>query len=99
MTPARAKSRVTGVSRVRRVFGTEGFDPLDYAQWTRYLVVRPLYVGSFGGVGTVIAMIVAAGSGAGLALTFGAATVGCVLGLVVGGWRWLRRERRDGRLR
>jgi hypothetical protein len=75
-----------------RVLGNEGWDPLDYAQWTRYLVVRPLIVALPAGVAASVAAI--AGTLAGLTFpeTLGVVAAAGLVGFAVGGWIWLRRE-------
>lgn len=75
-----------------RVIGNEGWDPLDYAQWTRYLVVRPLIVALPAGFAASVAAI--AGTLAGLTFpeTSGVMAAAGLVGFVVGGWIWLRRE-------
>jgi hypothetical protein len=75
-----------------RVIGNEGWDPLDYAQWTRYLVVRPLIVALPAGFAVSVAAI--AGTLAGLTFpeTLGVGAAAGLVGFAVGGWIWLRRE-------
>jgi hypothetical protein len=75
-----------------RIIGTEGWDFSDYAQWTRYLVVRPLVVGLPAGVGAGLGAIVAVSPGASLAWTYGVTALGGVVGFILGGWYWLRTE-------
>ena len=86
---AMPRSRLLG-----RVIGTEGWDLSDYAQWTRYLVVRPLVVGLPAGVGAALGAIVAVGAGTSLAWTYGVMALGGVMGFILGGWYWLRAELR-----
>ena len=73
-----------------RLFGNRGWDPQEYRDWTRYLVVRPLVLSLPTSFGIVFGIFLTLGDENWVA--FLAALVGGALGLVLGGWYWLRRE-------
>ena len=88
-----AASRSRGV--LGRAFGTAGFDPTDYSQWTRYLVVRPL-VTSLPLSGAVVAAIFATlAFETSLPMTVAVVVASVVVGFVSGEvlWSWLERRR------
>lgn len=72
-----------------RAFGTVGWDPLAYDQWTRYLVVRPLVVSLPVSIALILAIVLTAS----VAVVAAAALIG--LGVGVGLWN--RIENRRGR--
>ena len=78
----------------RWVFGTEGSEPLKYSQWTRYLVVHPVFVGGIAGLVGAVAAIAAASSGASFGETSAAGVAGMIVGALVAGWLWLRWEKK-----
>jgi hypothetical protein len=75
-------------------FGTAGWDPLDYAQWTRYLLVRPAVVSLPASLAAVAAAVMAAAYGASEAATAAVAVVAAVPGFALGALLWVRVERR-----
>jgi uncharacterized membrane protein len=87
-----------GASRSRgslgRVFGTTDYDPLDYAEWTRYLVIRPLIVSLPAGVALSVAIVLTSAYNASLTETVGIGTASGVIGFALGGVVWLWFEKR-----
>ena len=91
---AYAASRSPGV--LGRAFGTAGFDPTDYCQWTRYLVVRPLVTSLpmsgaiFAAIFTILAFETSP------PVTVAVVVASLVVGLVSAEvlWSWLERRRK-----
>ena len=89
-----AASRSPG--RLGRAFGTAGFDPTDYSQWTRYLVVRPL-VTSLPMSGAIFAAIFTIlGFETSPPVTVAVVVASLVVGFASGEvlWSWLERRRK-----
>jgi hypothetical protein len=80
-----------------RTFGTAGWDPTDYKQWTRYDIVRSLVIGPVGGVLAAVALGVALVLGAPVLVAYLVGLVAGFGGWLVGGWLWIRAE--DARTR
>lgn len=77
-----------------RVFGTTDYDPADYSQWTRYLVIRPLIASLPASIAFTIAIVVTAAYNVSPAATVGISAASGMGGLVLGGALWLRFENR-----
>jgi hypothetical protein len=73
-----------------RLFGNRGWDPAEYRNWTRYLVVRPLVLSLPTAFGIVLGIFLTLSDKGWVA--FLVPFVGGVLGVTLGGWYWLRQE-------
>ena len=91
---AYAASRSRGF--LGRVLGTTDYDPFDFAQWTRYLVIRPLIVSLPVSVALIIAIVLTAIYNASLPAIVGFSAASVVIGFVLGGalWLWFEKRRR-----
>ncbi len=87
-----AATRSTGL--FGRAFGTAGYDPLDYTQWTRHLVVAPLIQSIPVTFAVVLAVSFSTAYDASVALTIVVTAGSAFVGFIVGGWLWLRLEDR-----
>ncbi len=77
-----------------RAWGNEGWDPSDYAQWTRHLVVRPLVLSLCISVPLLVGLGVGYALGVRGALTIGLGVALALTGCVLGTYVWASRERR-----
>jgi hypothetical protein len=79
---------------IGRAWGTTGWDPLDYAQWTRQLVVRPLVLSLWISVPLIVGVTVGYALGFRDAVVIGIAVALSLAGCVLGAWVWASREKR-----
>ena len=91
---AYAASRSRGF--LGRAFGTAGYDPFDYAQWTRYLVIRPLVVSLPASVVIIVVLVLTAVYDVSPAATVAVIGASAVVGFALGGalWLWFEERRR-----
>jgi hypothetical protein len=82
-------------SLLGRLYGTHGWDPSDYGQWTRYLILRPLAQTIPLVLGLATGLVIGLAMSDGLWLGVVLAGVGAVVGEIAGAWYWLRSERRQ----
>jgi hypothetical protein len=75
-----------------RLFGTTGWDPTDYAQWTEYFVRRPLGLAMWTTAGVVLGLFLGLAISSSDWVYYGLAAVGGLVGVAFGGWRYLRRH-------
>ena len=82
-----------------RVIGTAGWDPLDYSQWTRYLVIRPLVVSlplSFALIAAILLDLAFSPALASRIALYAASVVaGLAMGVVLWDWRERKRQRSE----
>jgi hypothetical protein len=74
------------------VFGTADYGPLAYAQWTRYLGMRPAVVALPAGAAVATAAVVCAAAGTSVGVMALAMLIAGGVGFVIGGALWIRRE-------
>jgi hypothetical protein len=81
-----AGSRSRGL--IGRTFGTAGWDPLDYSQWTRHLVVRSLVTSLPISLALIVATLIIAPYELSLAATIAIYAASTLVGVAFAGWLW-----------
>ena len=75
-----------------RAVGTTGYDPLDYTQWPRHLVVRPIVESLPASFAVIAAIVVTTLAGASGAVSWVVIILSGIAGFIIGIWIWARAE-------
>jgi hypothetical protein len=91
-----AVAATRSTSFLGRAFGTAGYDPFDYTQWTHQLVVRPFIESLPVSLAVIVAIVLSIAYDASVTVTIVVTMGSAFVGFLIGAWFWLwLEERRD----